>query len=213
MYNIRVKEGFQRRPLNVNEPISFTKAQKEVIFGTLLGDSHLSLSKKSINPSFQCSHSLTQKEYVEYKHHLLSPYSKYVEYTRKTIDKRTGIYYKSSEISIGANESFHQFYKKFYKEKGKIIPIDFLEEYYSPLALAIHFMDDGNKSNSYTIATCSFPEQNINQYRDFLLSKYLIETTIQRRNNIVYVRARSREKFTELIRPYIIDSMKYKMVT
>lgn len=213
VYDIRIKEGFQRRPLNVNKPISFTKAQKEIIFGTLLGDSALELSEKSLNPRFKCCHSITQKEYVKHKHSLLSPYSKYTEYKRKTADKRNGTFYESSEISIGANESFHQFYNMFYKEEGKVIPIDFLEEYYSPLALAIHFMDDGNKSNSYTIATCSFPEQNINEYRDFLFSKYFIETTLQRKHNVVYVRARSRENFTELIRPYIIDSMKYKMVT
>lgn len=68
----------------------------------------------------------------------------------------------------------------FYDSNGKkIIPIKFLEEYYTPLAMAIHYCDDGyNEGHAAVFATCSFTLEELEQFKKFLFDKYSIETTL-----------------------------------
>lgn len=211
IYNIRKKLCLNRKPLNVNEPILFTNIQKQILFGCLLGDGSLRKCKKSLNASFTCSHSLKQKDYNLLKAKFLEPYSKYKEYLRKKPDKRNGVFYSESTFRIGSNKSLNEFYEMFYKEGLKIIPIEYLNIYYTPLALAIHYLDDGTKEEcGYSLATMCFEVENIKQFQKFLKEKYNIITSL-RTNKTVYIKACSKKLFTDLISKYVPKTMEYKL--
>ena len=74
-------------------------------------------------------------------------------------------------------------------------------------------MDDG--SSNGTIATCSFTLQECSLLSKWLLTKFNIETTIRivkdKNWNLLYIKEKSRKHFEELILPYIIPEMKYKL--
>jgi hypothetical protein len=199
---------------NLGQPKDITKIQLEFLFGCLLGDGCLHIAKDSINPRFSTAHSLAQKDYSFYKYQLLQSIdATYDEYYGKKIDKRTGKTYNSATVTVGASPSFVEFYNAFYSTGKKIIPIDLLEKYYTPFAMAIHFMDDGCGSiKSVSFCTNSFTKENLELFINFMKNKYNLEFTLISRN-IIRLRAKSYMLFKELVYPYIIESMKYKFKT
>ena len=76
-------------------------------------------------------------------------------------------------------------------------------------------MDDGSKNNcSYCLHTEGFVTEDIEFLRKVLYSKFKINTKIHKNSGkeLIYISANSRNRFTELITPYICDSMKYKLI-
>ena len=80
-----------------------------------------------------------------------------------------------------------------------------------PIALAYWFMDDG--TNSGQIATNCFSFEEVKLLSNWLENKFGIITTIHKnlRDYTLYIVASSRFEFENLISPYIIPSMKYKL--
>ena len=77
-------------------------------------------------------------------------------------------------------------------------------------------MDDGSKNNcSYYLHTESFTIEDINFLQKLLYDKFNIKTSIHinRKMPLIYIKAESRELFTEIVKPYICESMKYKLIT
>lgn len=213
VYRVRTKiKNIHRQSYSEGKPIAFTHEELEVILGTVMGDASLYKASDCKNPRFSCEHGIKQKEYCKYKHSLLKHHGfSYKEYTRSTIDARTGIYYKSATCTSPATPSLWGLYRDFYETGVKCIPIKHLDSLYTPLAMAIHFMDDGSRATcGYMIATQSFNKSDVLQFTAFLKSKYDIECTV-RKNNDIYIPSKSKEKFTNIIYPYIIESMKYKI--
>jgi len=190
-----------------------TKSQYELIIGSLLGDSTLIKCKTSENFEFVCQHGLKQKEYAIWKYNKLkSIRMSYYEYTRKTPNKITGKYYSCCVIRAKTNKRFDILEKLFYRNRVKFINIDVLESYYTPLALSIHYMDDGYLiGRNYNIATCGFSKECVLNLSKFLLNKYGLFNIVTKDNRI-RIRACSAETFTSIIYPYItqVPSLMYK---
>lgn len=51
---------------------------------------------------------------------------------------------------------------------------------------------------------------NINYFRMILLNKYEIETTIHK-DNVLYIRAKSKNKFKEIVKKYATKDVLYKL--
>ena len=207
----RKKFGFLFENRNMNPRIELTHIQKELIFGCTLGDGYIKLLDNDKNACFCMNHCVKQEEYIKYKFEFLKNLQKYYKsYTRKTPD-RMGIYRSSILCTTQTNESINEFRYMFYKDRKKIIPIEYLDEYYTPFAMAIHYCDDGSYSKgNIVIATHSFEREELEQFISFLYRKYNLEFSIHRDNSI-RVRSCSVDKFIELVKPYIIDEMKYKI--
>ena len=194
-----------------NKPIKLTQKQKEVVFGSLLGDMYCGKLKNSKNPSFKIEHSIKQLNYLKYKLNILSNLltdSEIKIYNR--LDKRfKNPNYKSCYIQSKANPELFYFYNLFYKNKVKRIPEDLT--LLTPLAIAIWFMDDGLKLEcGYGISTNSFSLEDVTRICQYLKNTYGLEYSITKKNTI-YIKANSRKKFTNLIKKYIDSSMLYKL--
>lgn len=189
--------------------VFLNQEQKEALFGTLLGDGSLRVFKKGKNASGKIEHCEKQLEYLKYKYNIFKNLSSNI-YESNRIDKRfKNPNYKSFSFRLKTNPELNKFYYSFYSNKLKFIPDDL--SLLSPLAIAIWFMDDGNKNkDSYTIATHSFTKECLIKLSKYLYDKYDIETTIQK-SNALYIKANSRKLLTNLISPYVINSMKYKL--
>lgn len=205
--NAKKRFGLENTDERINEKIILTHQQEEVLFGTLLGDAYAQIQSKHCCITIQ--HSKKQKEYLDYILSYFENIPKTInEYSRE--DVRTNKVYEVCSVRFHANECFDSFRMMFYNDK-KHIPLDKLEEYYTPLAMAIHYMDDGwNEGHAAIFATCSFTKEELQIFRKFLFNKYDLETTISSDNRI-RIRACSYDNFIKLIKPYIPTCMNYKI--
>lgn len=189
--------------------IELTQEQKEIVFGGLLGDMSLQLSKKGTNPHGKVEQGIKQLEYLKFKHEKLKNISTHLIIDDRYDERFKEPNYKTCYFRLNSNPELHKFYKDFYEKGKKTIPKDLL--LLTPLAIAIWFMDDGSKSkNTYTIATCSFNEEDIKRIINYLYINYDIECTIHK-SNVIYIKNNSSKIFRNLILPYLCESMKYKV--
>ena len=179
--------------------------QKSVLIGSLLGDS--SISKKF---TLNIGHGIKQEEYYKHKVELFSSNIKFLEYRRENIDKRTNNTYTCLQAYSHKYEDIAHLRKVFYPENIKVISEDILSNF-NEISLAYLFMDDGSYDKSGAIiALCNFSQESLILFKDFLLKKWNIEITI-RKSKCIYIKANSRKLFINLIKPYIIPSMLYKL--
>ena len=206
-----------RKALNlpVNRPKSVIRTYKEilvtkkfeqVLLGTLIGDGNLELDRttKAKNARLRFGHSIKQFDYLVHKVNLLS---KIWKMSIKTTEKTCSI----NSISI-----LTKYYKLFYKNNEKVLPDVKLE----PQGLAILYMDDGSfdkNTNSIYISLCNFTKKENLQFIKRLNRDFNLDCSLMlkgKKNNKyyhIYVKANSRAKFKNIVRPYLIDSMKYKI--
>lgn len=212
VYSYRMRHKYYREEnLRFNKAIALTDFQKQVLIGTLLGDSSLQMGKKCVSPSIVCAHGTKQKEYCEHKTKVFENLGAKCNYHRRNkIDERTGIYYEDYTMFIPANPEFLPYYNSFYPNGKKVIPLDLLNQF-TEVSLAFMYMDDGSRTKSgYNIATNCFNTTELNKFRYFLLEKFNLETSLHT-DNVLYIRHKSKVIFESLVSPYIIESMKYKI--
>ena len=113
-------------------------------------------------------------------------------------------------------------YKKdillFYKSGKKIIPDNF-NQIITPCSLAVWFMDDGgrggNNKNGVVIDCSNYMMSDIIRVQDTLYSLYSIKTSVHKGHASVskklFVLKESAYAFKDLLSPYIVESMEYKL--
>ena len=127
------------------------------------------------------------------------------------------------EFNLFTFSSLNWLYDLFYVNNVKIISPELIH-YLTPMSLAILIMDDGTwlpYSNSVRIATNNFTMEEVDLFRSILETKFGLQTTRQllskkggnspKDKYSVYFRASSMPILRELVLPYIIPSMKYKL--
>ena len=103
------------------------------------------------------------------------------------------------------------FYKKGKKKINKKI-----ENYLTPLALAVWIMDDGGWANpGVRISTYKFKLEEIKFLVSLLKKLYDLDCTVQRLENgvqfAIYIKKNSVPKLIDIVLPYMHDSMHYKL--
>lgn len=210
VFNYRKNHGITRSDnLKYNKPIALTDYQKQVLIGIVMGDG--CMRKTNVNPSFVCMHGIAQKDYCEYKREILSSLGSKIRFDkRKTIDRRTGLYYEDCAVSLPCNPELLEMYNAFYPQGKKVIPFSLFDSY-TEVSLAFHYMDDGNKmKNGYAIATQSFSKEDIKRFVSFLDDRFGLKATIWKSGSI-YINKGSKDLFKSLVEPYFCESMKYKL--
>lgn len=72
-------------------------------------------------------------------------------------------------------------------------------------------MDDAEyHRNGYTLDTCGFRLNDIKLLQVALFENWALDTSIHSRNRL-YIKANSKSKFIELIKPHFHSSMLYKI--
>ena len=189
-----------------------TDREKAILIGILLGDGNIYKKENSTkNAIFSTSHSSNQKLYSIHIATVLMRLGARLHFSHsKTPDKRNNKYYESYIVRLKPSKFFNNLYNIFYKNGIKTIP-DYIYNYYTSESLAYQYMDDGSKiCGTYKIATNCFSISELQKFQYFLLTKFNLKTTLHKDNGI-YIRKESANIFKELVSPYIIDSMKYKL--
>lgn len=200
-------------PISRYNNIPINREQEQIIIGSLLGDGCISYSgKNSKNASLTIKHGDKQKDYVLYKYEFIKNLCNKGMYSKFREDFRPGwVSHTEHSIQTKSLKIFTEYRENWYKSgKKQVYKNDF--EKIEGLGLAIWYMDDGNIERcGCTLSTLCFNNESLKIIQSVLKSKFNIETTIQK-NNQLHIRAKSFNTFKRLIEPYVIDSLKYKIV-
>jgi len=181
--------------------VQLTSRQKELIIGSILGDAYLVKTTRGF--AFRESHSIKQKTYVDWKYRQLEGFTNSPPATHKYC-------YYFRTIS---HPFFSELREIFYVGRCKIIPPQ-LEDWLTPLVLSVWIMDDGSRDgNQLRINTQSFSYEEHELLICFLKAKLGITATINRDKDRFRLRvcAASMPRVRQIVAPYIISSMQYKL--
>lgn len=187
------------------ENISFK--EYSIFIGTLLGDAWLTKSSlKSYRGGF--AHKEQSKDYIKYKQSLL------LKHCGKICSKPVRAGNNQYIVRFKANPLLKNLYDKLYINGKKKITKDILK-YFTEQSLALYYQDDGSKIKgknnyfSYKIAMYDYDLESIKTFREFLFIKWNIKTSFN--NGCLRILKSSVLKFKYLIKPYIVQSMLYKI--
>jgi transposase len=197
---------------NPQTPIS--KKQMSIILGTLLGDG--CLKSQSTSAYLSISHSEKQKDYLYWMYDQLKSICPTAPKSYISKGKYTTFYFASE-----SRNDLLELRNRIYIPKKTVSKLwcDNIDE----IALSIWFMDDGNlayvnKSRSeFSFATNSFSEAENYLLSSTLKDKFDINSSVKpisKPSGIQYnlvVDDDSFDLFAGIIKPYVIDSMSYKL--
>lgn len=194
-----------------------------IIFGSLLGDAYAERRNGGLGTRISFYQESTHVSYLLWLHSLLAS-TGYCNENLPKIQTRLGskgIVRKILRIHTWTYTSFNFIHDLFYFEgpdgkKVKRVPQS-IAAYLTPLALAIWIMDDGAKvskglkfcTNSYTYSDCLFVVEVL--HLNFKL-KASVQSAGAPNQYVVYIWKESMPLLREIVSPYIIREMKYKIL-
>jgi len=205
-----------------------TQIQKDLIFGTLLGDANLQTGSRGKIWRYRALQKSEHKEYLFNKYEILKSLCGSKPRENVVIDERFGKQTKRWYFNTLVEPSLIFFGNMFYKYDSigerwvKDVPLK-VQTFLTPRALAYFYMDDGalkwlGHSNAMRLCTESFSNEGVNRIQVSLKNLYNLETTLTKKklkNGFIGYRIAIPEKsssaFCELIKPYLVDCMKYKV--
>lgn len=221
--------------------MNFTQQQIDLIVGTLLGDGNLSPSVSKPNAKgwrYRVLHKVDHQPYVEHKYEIIKDYCETGPKFSITTDSRNNKKSRKMYFNTLTHPSFLFFANMFYGwDPGvgkaglwvKKVPVD-IERFLTPAAIAYWYMDDGSvkslgKSNGMRISTQNFTLDDVNRLRAVLLKRHKIDTSKTKRSiqnpvrgssgsidrYLIGINENESAAFRDLIRPYLIPCMAYKV--
>jgi len=184
---------------------SLTQEQKSIIIGSILGDGYLRIVPGRKNAFLEINHSISEKDYVDWKHQELKNLVKSPPKARKGKGERIAYRFFTKQ-----HPEITKLYQEFYQDREKVIPNFKL----NPLIIAVWFMDDGSKSyRTYYLNTQCFDYQSQQRLIQMLKEQYGIESSLNRDKEYYRLRIKqsSAKRFKKSIQNYIIPTMEYKL--
>ena len=191
-----------------------TEHQKDIIIGTLLGDSYIHCSDAGTT-SLSIKQADRYKEYVFWLHESLRDLF-HIEPKQRPDTKQ---WYVRSFYSKELNKYHGWFYEKW----TKMVPKNIAQILTSPMSLAVWFMDDGTLDYrekdhcAFHLCTNCFTKEEAQKLVNVLDSNFNVKASVHytlcrgKRHARVYIGAQGRDQFNKLISPYILDCFKYKL--
>ena len=188
--------------------------QLNILTGLMLGDGNLEFNGYR-GARLQVKQSEKKREYVFWLH------SQFADITRTPPQQRLDT--KQWYFGTRFFENLEEIRRTFYNDHKKVLPPNISELLYSPLTLAVWFMDDGRldyreKSHyAYHIATDSFSESEVKLLQSILLERFGIAAKAYLslcRGKLypkLYIGKEGRDRFTEIVAPHLLSCFEYKL--
>ncbi len=191
------------------------KEVKCFIVGTVLGDGHLSMLKS--NARLELIQSEKQKDFLFWKYKILKKYTGSSPYRTKVYDNRYEKNYYRWQFKTHVDPLFTELYSEFYpNDSKKVVPNCIAKLLNLPIGLAVWFMDDGGRRNDcygLFLNTLSFTQEGHKLLVDCLYDNFGIKSRLHwiQDGYRIYIPSKEAKRFCEIVDPYIIPSMKYKL--
>ena len=188
-----------------------------IIIGSILGDTQLEKRYKGLGTRIIFEQSNKNVEYLMWFHNYFASrgycnINKPKLHTRIKKDNKVYFHFRVNSYTFS---SFNWLHDMFYVNSTKIVPFN-IEEYLTPLALAIWFMDGGSKlKHGVRIATNNFTLNEVQFLCHILYKKYNLIATVHTggkgKGYVFYINNKSVPLLISLVKPYMIPSMYYKI--
>jgi hypothetical protein len=207
-------------------PPSLTELQKEVLIGSLLGDTYMQIKKGSINPRIEIGRAIKDLDYLTWQYNLFKDFCsdkgieiRYLAHPELCkYNNNHDPYKKYGQCRFRTRNvpAFKEIYDSFYSNKVKIVPKNLS---LTDQIVAIWFCDDGclNKNN-LSISTDGFYKEDVDFLIDLLRSKYdgnfykiKRESFSEKENFEIRTSYTNGIKMIEKIKPFIPISMNRKL--
>ena len=196
--------------------LKLSEFQRQVLIGTLLGDGCLETQNRGKTYRLKIEHSMTQKDYVDWKYKVFKNFT----LSEPRIHKRMsyGSVRENHCFSTVSHGSLRFYGQQFYQNNKKVMPV-MISKILTPLALAVWFMDDGSiKSKQHralVIHSQSFNKKDLEKVIEILNKKYKIKSVLRKRKDgngyVLYLLSETINVFVDLVKEFILPSMKYKL--
>lgn len=187
-----------------NIAYSLTDRQTQILIGSLLGDAYIHPLGKICFEQSSIQQEYLNWKYTEFKN---LAYPKIAHVSR--LDKRSQNQTFSCRFFL--KQIFRTWRNIWYLNGHKILPTD-IEKWFTPLTLAVWYMDDGHleKGVAPLFACESFTQEESSALASIMSKKWQLKCYVNNNNRIRISRESSRH-FIEIVDPYIVPSMRYKI--
>lgn len=203
----------------------------EIITGSMLGDGCIEQPYdrgNAGNPLFSVCKTEVNVDYLDWIEQELNPPLNFIKRNHRIKITDANMY--RHWTSRSSRTPFLIPYRDiWYPEGKKIIPKDFIKENFTDLSLAIWYMDDGYVINRHRkgkngqvwsydevqLCTQGFTPSDVLWLMDFLKERYgfhVGKTKVAGSYRIAIHRQEEITKLFEIIKPYIVPSMEYKLI-
>jgi hypothetical protein len=200
-------------------PLKIPQQMKNIIFGSTLGDLHISKRRDrgNVTANLIFRQSIIHKDYL---YHLYNIFKYFCTNTMEPkIYKSSNDKYLTLNFCTRVSPIFNYYHDLFYINGKKVIPYG-VEHLFTPEALAYWFKDDGTTDRSlngkiigFSFCTDSFSYSDVYYLSHILKYNYKLNCSIfsSKDNPRLYIKAESRKQLKKIITPYKHESMKYKL--
>lgn len=180
----------------------------------MLGDGCLETQNKGHTYRLKVEQSINHQQYVQ---HLYNLFSDWV-LTPPQIKEKVSKNHKSQNIAFQtvSHEAFRFYAHQFYKDGKKCVP-KLIHRWLTANAIAYWFMNDGSikskESKGIIFNTQCFTRLEVEHLIKVLQAKFDLQASLRKQKDgyQIYVSGKSFEVFAELVSPYLIEEMKYKL--
>ena len=187
-----------------------------MILGTILGDA--CLERNGRNVRLRIDHSVRQRAFVEWKFIELGELNPSTPRIVRRRDKRTGQIHENYRFTTQTTAALNEYYGMFHPNgSSKCVPRSIIESLTSPLSLAVWYMDDGGRRSdcrSGYLNTNAYTVEEVNTLQTALKETFDISTSVHfaAGKPRIYIPQRSFKAFCDVVRPHVIDEMRYKLL-
>lgn len=189
------------------------------MIGKLLGDGTI-VKQDNRQPRFQFSHTINDQQWTMSCFNELKDYCPLsIPYYRKIIDKRMKKGYSENfTVQSRTSEIFNILHGIWYKDRKKVIPFEYVKQYFSTVSLAWWYQDDGylkrtnHKPSKVVLSTECFTSSEITQLRNLLYKQFHLCFHIDKQKRLILYDAASIYYFLSIIQSDINPSMYRKTI-
>ncbi len=195
--------------------LKFTREQRETLVGLLLGDGCLETQTEGRTFRLKIEQCARHREYVRHLYELFRPWV-LTEPRERIKTASNGSKTASWGFSTVSHGAFRFYGQQFYAAGKKRAP-KLIHRWLTARGLAYWYMDDGsmksNQSKGVIFNTQGFERLDVERLTEVLPTRFELQASIRRQSDgdQIYVSGHSYERFVELVDPYLIDGMRYKV--
>jgi len=190
--------------------LKLTDKQREVLVGVLLGDAHLETQNGGRTYRVKFEYAAKQREYADHLYNLFR------EWILTPPQVKQDATHDNVWFQTVSHAAFRFYAHQFTREHRKCVP-RLIHRFMTPCSIAYWYMDDGSvkssESKGVIFNTQGFVGNEVELLINALGARFGLEATVRRQDDglQIYVSGNSYERFREIVDPYIIPSMLYKV--
>ena len=193
--------------------LRLSAVQRDTLVGILLGDACLETQNAGRSYRLKIEQGIRHADYVQHLYSVLRDWV--LSPPRPKQGQTRGVMTLNLAFQTVSHAELSSYGELFYRDRRKIVP-DIIGELLTARGLAYWYMDDGSMKSSESkgvlFNTHAFESEDIDRLIEVLRKFDLAARKRRQSDGIqIYISGVSHERFVELVDPYVIEAMRYKV--